>query len=167
MIRRCENKEDKSYSIYGRRGIKVCRRWKNFGHFINDMGPRPPNTTLDRIDVDGNYTKKNCRWATHEQQQNNRKNNRKFFDGKEWLSIAQLSRRHKINHTTLQFRIDNGWSIREAIETRPALEKYRDLFGMSLNQKCKQLGIKTQMVVDRIHAGWTIDEALHTPKTKF
>lgn len=78
MLERCTNPKNGSYENYGGRGIRVCERWREpnglgFIHFMEDMGRRPKDKTLDRINPEGNYEPSNCRWATGKQQVNNRR----------------------------------------------------------------------------------------------
>lgn len=78
MKRRCTNPSAHNYHLYGGRGIKICKRWLNsFENFLQDMGKRPKNKTLDRINVNADYKPSNCRWATYKQQANNRRNSKK------------------------------------------------------------------------------------------
>lgn len=74
MRSRCSNPKDSSYKNYGGRGIRVCDRWNDFANFLKDMGERPDGMTLDRKDVDGDYTPENCRWATTLEQNRNKTN---------------------------------------------------------------------------------------------
>lgn len=76
MIERCENPKYKRFGDYGGRGIKVAPRWLKFENFLADMGKRPRGKTLDRIDVNGNYEPRNCRWATPKEQRANRRDTR-------------------------------------------------------------------------------------------
>lgn len=73
MKDRCTNPNNASWEYYGGRGITLDDSWNVFINFFNDMGERPPGTSLDRIDNDGNYEPGNCRWASSSVQGTNRR----------------------------------------------------------------------------------------------
>lgn len=118
MIHRCHSSNDSSYKRYGAIGITVCDRWLNsFELFYTDMGPRPsPEHSIDRINNDGNYEPDNCRWATAEEQQNNRKDNVSVVYNGKIFSSAMLAKEHDINTRTFTSRLRNGWSVKDSVE---------------------------------------------------
>lgn len=98
-------KDNKSFKNYGGRGIKMCKRWLNFENFYEDMGDRPINKTLDRINNNGNYCKKNCRWSDRQTQNNNRRDNHKICFNGTTLGISGWSKKLNVKYATLYNRI--------------------------------------------------------------
>lgn len=126
MMLRCYQETSRTFSHYGGRGITVCERWHDFKNFYSDMGKRPDNTTLDRIDSSGNYEPSNCRWANSFQQSRNRSNNRKFTIAGVTLTMAEWSRKVGKSKGMIRHRMNNlGMTFEEAISTPSRYGKSR------------------------------------------
>lgn len=118
MRQRCTTETHKQYHNYGGRGIKVCDRWMDsYENFLSDMGIRPTKKhSLDRIDNNGDYTPDNCRWATSEQQLNNRRVSRFIeLDGIK-LTVAQWSRKLNITESKIHHRLRTGKTPKECLK---------------------------------------------------
>jgi hypothetical protein len=111
MIDRCENNKNIYYYNYGGRGIKVCDRWKNILLFIGDMyNTYEKGLDIDRIDVNGDYEKSNCRWVTRKVNCNNMRKNKRFAYKDKNLTVSEWSSFFKIPYQTCLWRI-NKWGI--------------------------------------------------------
>lgn len=109
MIGRCYRPSQPDYKSYGGRGIIVDPRWRSsFDNFFYDMGPRPEGTTLDRIDVDGNYEPSNCRWTSNKEQQNNKRNSIRIPYNGEMLTVEEFSNKTGIPEYIIRNRIFKG-----------------------------------------------------------
>lgn len=78
MLYRCRQPSHLHYDRYGGRGITVCEKWQGpegFANFLRDMGERPEGCSLDRIDNNGNYEPRNCRWVGQKTQHQNKTSN--------------------------------------------------------------------------------------------
>lgn len=119
MMSRCFNKKNNHYKYYGSRGITVCKEWageNGFIYFVEDMGERPAGFSLDRIDVNGNYYKENCRWADKYTQAANRQKEY-LFPGVTWMKSRKKYRaRIKINGKEKHIGMFNN--LQEAIKAR-------------------------------------------------
>lgn len=117
--KRCYNPSEPGYENYGARGITMCDEWRDdFEAFFRDMGYRPDGTSIDRIDNDKGYSKENCRWATREVQNTNKRSNRRITALGETRLLKEWAEVTGIHRTTLAYRInDLGWSPDRAMST--------------------------------------------------
>jgi hypothetical protein len=108
---------------YKGRGITVCDEWDRFETFLNDMGERPANTSLDRIDNDKGYTKENCRWATKTQQARNRRNTITITINGVLKTLSEWCEIYKQEDSLVRARLRIGWDVVKAL-TIPKIYHY-------------------------------------------
>ena len=125
MIDRCMNLLSKNYKNWGGRGITVCERWKDINNFISDMGEKPFGFSIERIDVNGNYTPENCIWIENKLQSRNRRClvlNKQDADNirsecrrrttsgySSGLTREQLAKKYKCSIATIKKVLDGGY----------------------------------------------------------
>lgn len=151
---RCHDPRQPGYPKYGGSGIKVCRRWRDsFRAFLDDMGPKPtPRHSIDRIDSQKGYVPGNCRWATRQEQSDNRRTTVWLTFSGERLTLREWSIRTGLNQKTIYDRLRRGWTIQDALSkpaawgagpsrsTNCGLPEYRVWIGMNVrchSPKCK------------------------------
>lgn len=119
IMDRCYNPSSPSYLHYGGRGIFVDPRWHDVKNFIEDMGERPLNASIDRIDNNRGYSPGNCRWPNPIEQANNRRNNVFYAFNGRTQTVTQWSRELGFKKETLRKRLCRGISFEEAISNIP------------------------------------------------
>ena len=118
MKRRCTNPNTDHFDRYGGRGIQVCKRWLSFAAFYRDMGPRPsPSHSIERKDNDKDYGPSNCRWATHKEQVNNRRNTVRWTLDGVTKTVSRWSEETGISIALLHSRFRLGWSLEKVLRT--------------------------------------------------
>lgn len=124
---RCTNPNNPAYPRYGGRGVVMCDRWlHDFAAFFADMGERPsPLHTLDRRDNEGQYSPDNCRWATSQQQNENKRSNRVITHNGESLTITAWGRRLKMSPNTIHQRLADSFSVEAALTPNPKRRRIR------------------------------------------
>ena len=120
MHQRCSNPSYPSFEHYRAKGIKICERWTKFENFLADMGPHPGRGySLDRWpNNDGNYEPDNCRWATRQEQANNRETNRLFIYHGRQFTLAELARYTRASKEMLRSRLcrsNRHWAVEAAL----------------------------------------------------
>lgn len=132
MRGRCLSEGDPSYERYGGRGIRICGNWATFEAFFEDLGERPPNTTLDRRDNNGNYScgkcpeciagswPANCHWATRKEQERNKRSTHWITINGDAQPLVEWIARSGLSESTVHGRLKRGWSPEKALTT-PAI----------------------------------------------
>lgn len=164
MKSRCNNPNTKTYHRYGGRGIKVCLEWENdFEQFVRDMySTYEEGLTLDRIDNDSDYSPRNCRWATREQQANNKSTNIIVtYDGVNYTEV-EICKKFSLPRATFQARRNKGWSIEECLYGKSS--KTIEFLGVWYNQRefANLCGISPQLLNKRLREkGKTAEEVYY------
>ena len=113
MVARCTRPSAKGYAHYGGRGIQVCDRWSDFQNFWGDMGPRPSKKhSLDRTNNDGPYSPDNCRWATFDVQQKNKRTTTYYTNGEFIGTPAECAAHIGISRALASYRM-RAWGTYE------------------------------------------------------
>lgn len=128
MRNRCYRENCEAYAWYGGRGIRICEEWADYETFerwalSSGYGP---NLTIDRIDVNGDYTPENCRWVTRKVQAYNRRDNRRLTFQGETLTITEWAERIGCTPTCIYYRLNAGWSLEETLTTRSRSVRHKN-----------------------------------------
>lgn len=116
---RCTRPQDRQFKDYGGRGISVCDRWLSFANFLADMGERLEGTTLDRIDVNGNYEPGNCRWADIKTQRRNRTDNHIVVYQGQAMPLVQACELSGVKYDVARDRLNRyGWTPERTFATQ-------------------------------------------------
>jgi len=107
-----------THKDYGGRGITYDPKWETFEGFYEDMkSGYSDNLSIDRIDVNGNYSKENCRWATTKEQSNNRRNTTFITYDNKIKTISEWCNELNLSVKKIGGRIRKGWSPERAFNT--------------------------------------------------
>lgn len=120
MRKRCLDPSSIQWKDYGGRGIKIDKSWDDFRVFYQDMGERPEGASLDRIDVNGDYRKENCKWSNFKEQVRNRTSSKLVTYNGTTKSLVEWCEEFDIPYLRTYYRLSKGKPLDEVFskETR-------------------------------------------------
>ena len=182
---RCYNQECPSYKDYGGRGITVCEEWRipdktriigtkvhkvtkgfvAFKEWAVNNG-YADNLTIDRIDVNGDYSPENCRWVSAKEQQNNTRKNLLVTYRGETKTLSQWCDELGLNYFRTRNRIFlQKWSVERALEVKENaslnLITYKGKT-QSIAEWCRELNFSSYKIRNRLRRGWSVERAFET-----
>lgn len=172
MKNRCDSSKNAQWKDYGGRGITYDPRWATFAKFFADMGEPPPGHSIDRIDNNKGYCKKNCRWADDSTQ---RRNNRRSvvwcqINGERLILTDAIKKYGVVPFQTAVNRVCLGWTPEDAVLTPYTRNfahvtnggKRYKLNGKSLTlaEWSKETGIGRTTLLLRLKNGVPLEQAL-------
>ena len=116
LVARCTDRSHKQWISYGGRGITICPEWlgeNGLTRFITDMTPKPPGTSIDRIDNNGPYSAANCRWATSREQNSNTRQNVHITHNGRTMIASEWAREFGLKVDTFGRRLRSGRPLQE------------------------------------------------------
>ena len=131
MVKRCNLPSNASFSRYGGRGIKICDEWLDKSNGFNNFlewalsHGYSETLTLDRIDVNGNYSPENCRWVTPKVQANNRSSNVIIEYNSESHTMSEWAEITGISQQAIASRLRKGWSVQRTLTQEMRKQKRR------------------------------------------
>jgi len=113
MMDRCYREKSANFKYYGGRGIRVCEEWHNIENFEKwaESSGYSKGLWLDRIDVDGDYSPSNCKWATPYEQANNRRNTVYLTHNGVTMSLSNWAKETGISLSKVRNRYYRGFSV--------------------------------------------------------
>ena len=117
MRKRCLQPKNKDYANYGGRGIVICYDWSKFLRFYEDMGVRPDGMTLERRDVNGDYTPANCYWATVPAQNRNKRTSIRIQFACQSMTLKEACRLAEVSYAAIWHRMRrHGLTFYQALD---------------------------------------------------
>ncbi len=171
---RCYNSNAPQYKDYGGRGIKMCDRWLNNPElFFVDMKANPTNNsvryTLERIDVNGDYSPENCKWADYTEQANNKRTNCIIEFNNQSHTLMEWSRITGLKRETIKDRLNYGWSIEDALTKTAGQPTGKEGRKLQLNDEihtikewCSITSLTKNQINSRLRLGWSVEQTLTT-----
>ena len=164
MKKRCLNPNTPRYKDYGGRGIEICNTWligfDCFAEWAFQNGYKK-GLSIERKDVDSNYSPENCIWITRERQSFNKRTTRFVCYKGQTKCLMDWCNELGLCYDTIHARIEKGSSPEVAFE-KPIADQSK-----SFARACRDHNINTGTAYDRIHKlGWTLERALNTPSNR-
>lgn len=170
MRERCNNPNSQAYKDYGGRGISICKDWQddymNFYNWSINNG-YDEKLTIDRINVNGNYEPTNCRWATTNEQCNNRRNNIKITYNGKTQTLFQWCQEYNLDYRMILARYHNpnfqNKSIEELLFTPNQKQILITYNGEThtISEWSKITNIRHNVIFDRWQKGYYEEDILY------